>query len=334
MAKRQSEKMSRAEKVRAQRQQSRKKPQTPPFGNNVTRKSTNNQVPVTRRTSSNIPVINRPHRKVNVPLKTRGAELQLPAFPRFNLGWRLISGAIFFLSLAIVFSFSSLSTFEISAIDLRGAQRLGAETILNQIDLVGNSIISVKPDDIELQLSENFPSLKSISVSLRLPASVTVNVIERQPLVLWQQEGNPLWIDSEGVMFPIRGKADVLLTVIANSEPPEILQAEKIESDSEADEPSLLEKPLFPRTTPEFVAGIQSLSAYVPDGSLLQYDPRYGMGWQDPNGWLVYFGKETTEVDTKLAGYETILLALQKQSVTPAIISLEFLHAPFYRLEQ
>lgn len=334
MAKRQSDEMNRAEKVRARGQQSRKKTQAVPFGNSATRKQTKHTVPVTRRTKPPSPAVNLNRRKVQVPLRTKGAELQLPAFPRYQLGWRLISGAVFVLSLAVVFSFTSLNAFEISAINLKGAQRLGGEAILAQVDLVGTSIISVQPEEIERLISESFPSLSKVSISTGLPASVTIRVVEREPLIFWQQNNASLWIDAEGVMFPVRGEVEVPLTVIANDSPPAPPTANDAETPEDVDELSMLREDPFPHTTPEFVMGILPLSGYLPEGSNLQYDPQFGLGWQDPNGWLVYFGKDTTNIDIKLAEYQSIIAALQEDNLTPALISLEFLHAPFYRLEQ
>ena len=88
------------------------------------------------------------------------------------------------------------------------------------------------------------------------------------------------------------------------------------------------------RTTQEFVLGVLSLIEYVPEGGYLQYDPQYGLGWQDPQGWLVYFGQDITNIEVKLAEYQSIVAELQQKGLYPALISLEYLHAPFYRLER
>lgn len=334
MAKRQSNGTSRAEKIRARKQQSRNEPQKMPFGSSATRKQTKHRVPVTRRTPYQVQQVNRKRRKVNVPLKTKGAEMQLPAFPNITLDWRLLSGALFIISLAMVFVFSGFSTFEVSTITLEGAQRLAGETILSTVSLSGTSIISIKPDEVESRVLEDFPSLKDAQVTTGLPASVTIKVVEREPIILWQQESASLWIDAEGVMFPVRGEAEVSLTVIANGDPPAVESAEETPEDDESLRLSLLAKPVYPVTTPEFVKGVLSLKGYLPENSSLQYDPQFGLGWQDPNGWLVYFGRDISEIDIKLAEYQTIIEALQAENLTPAMISLEFLHAPFYRLEQ
>jgi cell division protein FtsQ len=336
MAKRQSDESSRADRVRARRQQSQKETPTPPFGNSASRKQAKSRVPVTRRTTSSVPVINRKRHKVYVPLKTKGAELQLPAFPNLKLGWRLISGAIFILSLAVVITFSSLGTFEVSAINLQGAERLTSEAILSQLGITGTSIVKIRPKDIEMQVAERFPSLSSVKVSAGLPASVTVKVVERQPLIAWQQDSNLMWIDVEGVIFPPRGEAEIPLTVVAAGDPPAaVSKAPEASEQAEVSEEILaFTEPATLLTTPEFVRGILSLIGYVPEGSILQYDPQFGLGWQDPNGWLVYFGKDTSEIDLKLAEYQTIIAELRADNLTPSLISLEFLHAPFYRLEQ
>lgn len=333
MAKRQREEKNRSEKIRSYRQQSRMKTPHTPSVSSATRKQTKRKVPVTRRTMPSAPMVKRQGRKVNIPLRTKGAELQLPAFPQLQLGWRFISGAIFFLSLAVVFSFSSLDTFEVSSINLKGSHRLGAEAILSQIDLVGKAIISTKPEEVVQEITESFPSLKSVKVSTGLPASVNIQIIERDPIILWQTEETPLWIDADGVTFPVRGEAETILTVLANGNPPEITTLEETETPEGDEEISIFKEQSFPKTTLEFINGMLSLSEYLPDETYLQYDPQFGLGWQDPRGWLVYFGSDTSEIDIKLAEYETIITTLQAENRQPALISLEFLHSPFYRME-
>jgi hypothetical protein len=290
MANRPMDEKSRAEKIRARRQQSQKKPQAPSFGSHASRKTPTHQVPVTRRTSSTVPVIKRKRNKVNVPLKTKGAELQLPAFPNIKLGSRLISGAVFILSLAVVITFSSLDTFKVSAINLEGAERISAEALMSQIGISGTSIVKIDPDVVEERITENFPGISEVKVSAGLPASLTVKVSERQPLIAWQQAAGTLWIDAEGVMFVPRGEVEIPLTVVAAGDPPAAasLTPDTAEEIAAAGEETQAETAsVMPHTTPEFVDGVLSLVNYVPEGSTLSYDPQFGLGWRDPQGWLV-----------------------------------------------
>jgi len=331
---RKSKEKSRAQDLRTRRQHSQSKTKNQPSVANTARKKSAMSVPVTRRRSYTAPVIDRKRNKVGVPLKTKGAELQLPAFPKLRLGWRLISGAIFIFSFVIVICFTSLSAFEVSAINLKGAQRLIADEITSQVSLIGMPIIEIEPEKLESQLLERFPGLTEVAISTGLPASVTIKVSERKPVILWQQDNSPLWIDEEGIIFPVRGEEEVILSVVAASDPPAAQEPDEAPLDQESEVAALIsEQPTYTRTTPEFVQGVLAISSYVPEGSYLQYDPQFGLGWQDVNGWLVYFGKDITNIDMKLTEYQTIIAELRNDSITPALISLEFLHAPFYRLE-
>jgi hypothetical protein len=334
MANRQQDDTNRAEKIRSRRQEKRKETPQVPFSSGATRKPREQRVPITRRPTTPVPVVTRKKHTTYVPLKKKGAELQIPALPHIQLGWRLISGAVFLLSLAVVISFTSLSTFKISTLNLKGAQRLSVDAVLSQVDFLGQSIILVEPDQIQASIQDRFPSLSKVSVSVSLPANVTVQVKEREPLILWEQEASMHWIDVEGIMFPVIGEAEVAQTVSAASDPPPAPEVFIPEVDEETGEISQLLEPGLPNTTPEFVQAVLALREYIPEGTRLQFDPQFGLGWRDPSGWLVYFGRDTHNMDMKLAEYQTINEALRNREVTPTLISLEFLHAPYFRLEQ
>ena len=334
MANRHDESKSRAEKVRARRHHRPKATPKVPLSGSATRKQKNQRVPVTRRPTTPLPAVTRRKNARYMPLKKKGAELQVPNMPRIEFGWRIISGAVFILSLAVIISFASLGTFQVSTIQLRGAQRLTVDNLLSELDLVGTSIIRVNPDQVRSTIEEHFHDLSAVSVSVGLPANITIQVVEREPVILWQQDSQTLWIDQEGVMFPVNGEEEVLQTVLAVGDPPSAPQVFTPEVDEDTGEISHLLEQSFPRTTEDFVRTVLSISNYIPDGIPLHYNAQFGLGWQDPQGWLVYFGRDTTNIDMKLAEYETIIGALAAENMTPTMISLEFLHAPYFRLEQ
>ncbi len=100
-------------------------------------------------------------------------------------------------------------------------------------------------------------------------------------------------------MFYPRGEAEVALTVVATGNPPTAMMEalEETEDLSEADVTELTTG--LTRTTPEFIDALFALQNYLPEGSTLQYDPEFGLGWQDPSGWLVYFGSDISNIDLK-----------------------------------
>jgi len=334
MANRQQGEKSRAEQVRARRQQNSKNKPKAPFGSNVTRKPKPQNVMVPRRTTKTVPVAVRKRNTTTIPIKKKGVELQIPALPRLQLGWRYISGAVFLLSLLIIISFSSLSTFQISTIHLKGAERLTPEIVLSKLDLAGTPIIKIEPETIQKRVEASFPDIKNPRVSISLPAKITIQLEEREPLILWEQEGSLKWIDAEGVVFPALGEADIVQKVLAAGNPPAAPRVVDLEMDIETGVISHQLEEVTPQTTPKFVEAILSLTPVVPEGSELLFDPQFGLGWRDPMGWLVYFGQDTTNIATKLSEYQTILAVLDQQDIIPALISLEFIHAPYYRLEQ
>ncbi len=333
MAKRQADEGKRSRKFLVHHKKNRVKNAAQPRSSSVTRKTRQRSVPITQRKTTRVQPINRNRGRVSVPLKRKGAELQLPAFPQLQLGWRLISGAIFVLSLFVVISFSNFSTFKVSAVNLKGTERLTAQEILRKLDLSDTSILKVQPDDVEKDIIATFPSIRGATVSAGLPAILNIKVVEREPLVLWQKQDELLWIDVEGVIFPVNGEFEAPLSVLAYDDPPAGPAIGATLDEGESTKEIEVEEPKLPTTTFEFVQAILALNEYVPINTQMQYDPSFGLGWQDPQGWMVFFGRNTSEITTKLLEYQTIIAALQERNITPALISLENLHAPFYRLE-
>jgi hypothetical protein len=72
----------------------------------------------------------------------------------------------------------------------------------------------------------------------------------------------------------------------------------------------------------------------MPADTLLVYDSEHGLGWNDPNGWEVFFGAEDQDMEMKLMVYQALVDRLQSEGIQPALISVEYVHAPYYRMER
>ena len=81
------------------------------------------------------------------------------------------------------------------------------------------------------------------------------------------------------------------------------------------------------------VIAILSLADQAPDDVIVVYDPEHGLGWTDPRGWVVYFGQDPSDMDLRLSMYQDTVDYLSNKGTLPAIISLEFIHQPYYRLQ-
>jgi hypothetical protein len=163
-------------------------------------------------------------------------------------------------------------------------------------------------------------------------------LVEREPLIAWIQDGNEVWVDAKGVAFPPRGNPEnALVRVEGHGTPPAFAS-----TPSTNDLQSLpVGMPSATTSTipdislsPTMVSGILALGAKMPADTLLVYDSEHGLGWNDPNGWEVYFGAEDQDMEMKLSVYETLVDRLQSEGIQPELISVEYVHAPYYRMER
>jgi hypothetical protein len=176
--------------------------------------------------------------------------------------------------------------------------------------------------------------LKTINVQVGLPADVVIRVTERQPVLAWQIGNDKKWIDEEGYTFPAGADESGLVLVQAQGDPPSEKPA-TVESSGETLPEAVDIKPkATPYLPPEMIEPIIKMSKLVPAGSPVLYDPKYGVGWNDPQqGWKVYVGMNLKNVDLQLEQYQVISADLIKREIHPVMISVEFPNAPFYRLE-
>ncbi len=272
-----------------------------------------------------------PRRRFEVALPAPGARLRLPAMPEISLNWRAISGTLTILLTALVLFIFTSPTYTIRFAEIDGAQRLTAADLNTVLGLSGQMIFSVDPQQVRQRLLQAFPELKTVSVSVGLPAQVHIVIEERQPVLAWQIGGQLYWLDQEGVAFQPRMTldaaaqetlAETLVTVEAKDYPPGV---------KEGAFKSVSLKTATLQFDPRWVAAFQSMATQAPQGSTLLYSAERGMGWQDSQGWEVFIGVELAGIDQKLLVYRALMERLQQDGITPTLISVESPHAPYYR---
>lgn len=247
-----------------------------------------------------------------------------PAMVPMELGNRVVSGGLALLCLVLVVWMLGMPPFIFTSVQLVGAQRVSPLEVNAATGLVGRSILFARPEEIEASVRAAFPEFEDVKVSVNLPDYVTLTVRERTPLVAWQYQDRLTWIDAQGVGFVPRGSADNVVPVMAFGMP----QTQVINFD-----PLNLDQATSLFIAPETVLAIQSLQPYVPAGAMLIFKPEYGLGWDDPRGWQVFFGVTGRDIPLKLQIYQTIVDTLLQRGITPTLISVEYPDAPFYRTE-
>jgi cell division protein FtsQ len=247
-----------------------------------------------------------------------GTAVHAPTLTLPRLGSRWISAALTLLLTFILFTFWNASAFSIHTAVLRGSQRLTAADVNAALGDIGQPVFKAVPAVIEAHLRDAFSDLASVHVTVGFPNKLTVNVVERVPLLAWNDNGILKWIDANGMAFTPRGDVPGLLQVAAAKAPAMVL------------DPAT---PLYQQKfiDPQMVQALITLAPVVPAGMPMTYDSLYGIGWQDPRGWSVYFGQDTKDISMKLAVYQAIVDTLSRQGIQPTLISVEYLNAPFYK---
>lgn len=266
---------------------------------------------------------NRVKRRYDIALPAPGVEMRLPAVPVIRVGWRLISFMLVLLISGVLYYLFTSPVYRVHEVEIAGGVYLSSDSISRMMLIYNKPIFFVEPLVIANQLVDTLDGLTSASVRVSFPAQVAVTVEERAPLLVWELDGQTQWVDAQGFAFPPRGDAGNLVRVVASAPPPAPLVLDEVEETGKS----------HPFMTPEMIAAILSIRNYAPDSVDLLYDGEHGFGWHDPHGWIVYFGTDVDNVKMKIAIYDTLLRDLNREGIQPAIISVEYLHAQFYRLE-
>lgn len=262
----------------------------------------------------------RTRRRYDIALSMPGAEVRLPSLPAISFGWRAVSFSLVALLLMTLYVLWNSPIYQIDGIQIEGLERLTTQEISTLLDLNGEHIFTLDVNQLYTDLQETFPELSSIQVDVELPNSVDITVTERIPIMVWYQNGRTLWVDEDGYAFPSREDIAAPELVINAAGAPRIYLGE------DADPHQLL--------TPEFVSAILAVREIAPEGRQLLYSVEHGLGWKEKKGWEVYLGQNLSDVDMKLRVYKAIEKHLKKAGLKPALVSVEMVHAPYYRMEQ
>jgi hypothetical protein len=245
-----------------------------------------------------------------------------------RLGWRLVSFVMVVGLIVLLSHLMRSPLYRIQMAEIQGAIRLTSDDINRALNIYNLSVFDLNPQRLEEILQISFPELKQVSVQVGLPAEVIVTLDERVPLINWVQDSKVQWVDAEGYAFSPRGEVESLVPVEAHASPPVPIQ---IEGEAASMDSFITPKAFM---TPDLVAAILALAPQVPSDRTIVYDSRHGLGWKDARGWDVYFGMDVADLEEKLLVYSAIVGEVQANGMTPALINIEHVHAPFYRMER
>jgi hypothetical protein len=163
------------------------------------------------------------------------------------------------------------------------------------------------------------PSLDDAQVVVQWPARVVILVQEREPSLVWEQEGRAYWIDVNGNLMLARQDIPELLRVVNEGQ---TIPFRCPGSPGCAEDAITID--------PAVVQGAQQLKTLRPELDVLYYDSVRGLSYQDERGWRGYFGLGT-DMNVKLVVYETLIENLTARGIRPATIDVSSPEAPYYQ---
>jgi cell division protein FtsQ len=265
-------------------------------------------------------------RRYDVALGATGAEMRLPALPSVRFGWRLVSGLLVGILAFTLYTLWNSPMYRVSTAEVEGLKRLNSQDINAVANVAGKPIFVVDPRKVRQDIQASFLELADVSVDVKIPAKVLIVVEERQPVLAWEEESKVMWVDAKGVAFPPRGEDGPSILVKAENSPLSPPASESQEEDAQIEAPNRF-------LPPQLVSAALAISLQAPQGTPLVYTGDHGLGWKDPRGWEVYFGMNLKDMEMKLRVYQTLVKRLGKEKIQPKLISVEYVHAPYYRLE-
>lgn len=256
----------------------------------------------------------RPRRRYDVALPVAlGAEARLPAVPRIRWGSRAVSFLAILILAAMIRGAMMNPQYRVEAAAVEGSKLLGEAQIRSIAGVSDRPIFLVDPQAVEGRL-EGYPEIKDASVAVGWPNLVMIQVEERNPVIAWQDGLRTWWLSPSGTAFIERDPWPGLIQV--KSSVPVL---------------DIQEDPSHPVIDREIVLSAMTLSQELPEISEYSFDPVHGLGFQDPRGWTVYFGKDG-DIPLKVSIYRAIETNLSERGIQVGVISVEDPYVPYYRV--
>jgi cell division protein FtsQ len=270
---------------------------------------------------------------------------QVKIVKKIHLSWRILSCILVIFFSAIISVAWQSPDFQISQVEIQGLERISQDEATNSIDILQKPIITIQPEEIIQNIISAFPEFKEVRITVALPNKVTIHVTERKPIIAWKVNETTIWIDTDGVVFPERGQAGELLTIESYSLPVFSYPKEKDETDIllikfqpkrnywKLPPHSMIWYKYHRLIDSGLLSAIVQLNTQIPSEKVLLYDSLRGLGWNDPRGWKIFIGFNLERINEKWLAYEKIASELINQGIQPTMVSVEYLHAPYYRLD-
>jgi len=237
-------------------------------------------------------------------------------------GWRWASGG---LSLAIGITLAIVLTaeqFYVNQIEVGGLRTMPAEEVFAVSGVAGYHIFWIDADKVAEAVASS-PSIATANARVYWPARVVVQVNEREPALVWEQEGKRYWVDVRGNLMAQRQDLPNLIRILSESPAVPVGCPGTDCPGGDISGRVSIEQ--------DVIEGALQLKTLRADIEVLYYDAESGLSFEEDGGWRAYFGVGT-DMRQKMLIYEAIVANLQARELRPTYLDVSNPDAPVYGL--
>ncbi len=193
--------------------------------------------------------------------------------------------------------------------DVAGAARVLPDEVFRVSGLLGLHVLWVRPSEVEARILAELPGLERARVTCGLlDERCNITVVERQPRVTWDEDGQLWWIDADGIIFPAPGA---------------LAEGWLVRGPLPRDEDGRLNWRVRVALSELWSAGV--------DVSQLFYVSGRGLMFVDERGWRTILGQGPGMAE-RWRVLELLAADLEARGLTPRFVDVRFPQAPYYSL--
>ncbi len=215
---------------------------------------------------------------------------------------------------AIIYTSTAMEFFVYEG-EILGARHLDPKIVYGAAEIHEQNIFWIRPDKVVERISQ-LDGIKAVYVRCGLPAKVTIEVEEREPIIMWRalSQERDWWLDQEGVVLPYHGDIHSPDTVfVVDSSERHLQVGDRIEPDG-------------------IVQSVQQLAAALPEIEVLFYESDRGLSFTFSGGgaeWPIFVG-DSQDLQRKIQAVQALTDYLVTNNVPTRYVDVRWADYPVY----
>lgn len=233
-----------------------------------------------------------------------------------RLSARILSGISTLVFLTGLILYARLPEFRVSSVTVYGHETVNADEVIYYTGMKDQPIFLANKELIEDSVLRRYPENRDITAKVRLPNRLELYFEQRVAVIEWDFGGEQFWLDRDGVVFRENASGSPEIIVYANSFPGALNWKDRTI-------PSKFRK--------DIVDAVLRIYAVKPENARLNFTYDNGFGWDSGKGFMLWIGIDDRELEEKMVMLNSLEQYFKENEIEPALVSLEFTDAPYYR---